>query len=130
MQNISWPSDWMRATLGLCVLKALDGGATYGYAIASRLEEQGFGAVKGGTLYPLLTRFESAGWVTVQWRAGDGGPGRKYFSLTTLGRRELADQHELWARFAGTVTSFLDHGEPHDAKPDEDFPERGTNGNQ
>ena len=35
MQTLPWPSDWMRATLGLCVLKALDGGATYGYAIAA-----------------------------------------------------------------------------------------------
>ena len=107
MQNISWPSDWMRATLSLCVLKALDGGATYGYAIASSLEEQGFGTVKGGTLYPLLTRFETAGWVTASWHAGDGGPGRKYFSLTPAGHRELAGQRELWARFTGTVDRFL-----------------------
>lgn len=97
----------MRATLSLCVLKALDGGATYGYAIASSLEEQGFGTVKGGTLYPLLTRFETAGWVTASWHAGDGGPGRKYFSLTPAGHRELAGQRELWARFTGTVDRFL-----------------------
>ena len=99
----------MRATLSLCVLKALDGGATYGYAIASALEDQGLGAVKGGTLYPLLTRFEAAGWVTSQWRAGSGGPGRKYFSLTAAGRRELAGQDELWSRFTGTVNTFLNH---------------------
>ena len=97
----------MRAALGLCVLKVLDGGATYGYAIASELEEQGFGTVKGGTLYPLLTRFEAAGWVSAQWRAGDGGPGRKYFSLTAPGRRELIEQRELWAQFAGTVNGAL-----------------------
>ncbi|WP_354178387.1 PadR family transcriptional regulator [Arthrobacter sp. UYP6] len=119
----------MRATLGLCVLKALDGGATYGYAIASRLEEQGFGAVKGGTLYPLLTRFEAAGWVTASWRAGDGGPGRKYFSLTADGSRELAGQRELWARFAGTVEAFLEHREPDHDRPDKDSSEGGTHGN-
>lgn len=98
----------MRATLGLCVLKALDGGATYGYAIAAQLEEQGFGSIKGGTLYPLLTRCENAGWVTTAWRAGDGGPGRKYFSLTAAGRRELEAQRELWSRFTGTVDDYLD----------------------
>lgn len=101
----------MRAALSLCVLKALDGGAAYGYAIASRLERQGLGAVRGGTLYPLLTRLESAGWVTASWQAGDGGPGRKYFSLTPAGRRELAGQSELWTRFAGTVGTFLDNEE-------------------
>lgn len=108
MQNTFWPSDWMRATLGLSVLKALDGGTTYGYAIAAELDEQGFGTVKGGTLYPLLTRFEAAGWVTAQWRAGDGGPGRKYFSLTAAGHRELAEQRALWARFTATVDRYLD----------------------
>ena len=97
----------MRAALGLCVLRALDGGATYGYAIAAELEEQGFGTIRGGTLYPLLTRFEAAGWATAQWRAGDGGPGRKYFSLTAAGRRELSEQYELWSRFTGTVDSFF-----------------------
>ncbi|MCC9195629.1 PadR family transcriptional regulator [Arthrobacter sp. zg-Y820] len=124
MQNTSWPSDWMRATLGLSVLKALDGGATYGYAIAAELEEQGFGTVKGGTLYPLLTRFEAAGWVTTQWRAGDGGPGRKYFSLTAPGRRELAEQRELWARFAATVDGYLNQPGHHTR-----IPEGGTDGN-
>ncbi|WP_374952971.1 PadR family transcriptional regulator [Arthrobacter sp. ZGTC212] len=124
MQNISWPSDWMRAALSLCVLKALDGGATYGYAIASGLEEQGFGTVKGGTLYPLLTRFEAAGWVTVSWQAGDGGPGRKYFSLTSAGRRELAEQRELWARFSGTVDRFLGTQGRSTETPD-----RSTHGN-
>ena len=113
----------MRAALGLCVLKALDGGATYGYAIASALEEQGFGAVKGGTLYPLLTRFEAAGWVTIQWRAGDGGPGRKYFSLTGQGRRELAEQRQLWDLFTGTVKAHL-HRQEHDEDP-----EGNTDGN-
>ena len=124
MQNISWPSDWMRAILGLCVLKALDGGATYGYAIASRLEEQGLGSIKGGTLYPLLTRFETAGWVTTVWRAGEGGPGRKYFSLTAVGRQELEAQRELWASFTGTVDRYFSMQEPHDRTS-----ERDTHGN-
>ena len=114
----------MRAILGLCVLKALDGGATYGYAIASRLEEQGLGTVKGGTLYPLLTRFETAGWVTTVWRAGEGGPGRKYFSLTAVGRQELEAQRELWASFTGTVDRYFSMQEPHDRTS-----ERDTHGN-
>ncbi|WP_445818932.1 PadR family transcriptional regulator [Arthrobacter sp. G119Y2] len=128
MHTNPWPSDWMRATLSLCVLKALDGGATYGYAIASLLEEQGFGNVKGGTLYPLLTRCEAAGWVTTAWRAGDGGPGRKYFSLTSAGRRELEEQREMWNRFTGTVDGFLRN--PGDRIPEDNRnPEGGTHGN-
>ena len=103
-----WPSDWMRAALGLCVLRTVATGPTYGYAIAAALEESGFGRVKGGTLYPLLARFETAGWIAVEWRVGTGGPERKYLSLTDAGRRELEAQSVMWRDFTGTVFTHLD----------------------
>lgn len=110
MEATHWPSDWMRAALGLSVLKALDGGPTYGYAIVGMLDEAGFGVIKGGTLYPLLTRFEAAGWVTVEWAAGDGGPGRKYFSLTAEGHDELERQTAQWASFTEITRKHLRGG--------------------
>lgn len=107
MEPDTWPSEWMRAILGLCVLKSLEGGPTYGYAIATSLETAGFGVVKGGTLYPLLTRLENAGWLETEWRAGEAGPGRKYFSLTATGRPELERRTKLWERFAAHATTHL-----------------------
>ncbi|MHA7277192.1 PadR family transcriptional regulator [Arthrobacter sp. HLT1-21] len=97
----------MRGALGMSVLKVLAAGPTYGYAVATALEEAGFGSIKGGTLYPLLTRFESAGFVTTEWRAGDGGPGRKYFSLTDAGRTELAQQSADWRVFTTRTLTHL-----------------------
>src|SRR5690606_22518540 len=99
----AWPSDWTRAALALSVLRVLATGPTYGYAIAGALEEAGFGSVKGGTLYPLLGRLEAAGWVEVEWRAGEGGPGRKYFALTPAGTEELARQSQEWTAFTRMV---------------------------
>lgn len=103
----AWPSDWIRAALALCVLRVLALGPTYGYAIAGALEEAGFGSVKGGTLYPLLGRLEAAGWVSVEWRAGEGGPGRKYFALTDTGEAELDRQSQEWADFTRMVGDHL-----------------------
>ena len=103
-----WPSDWMRATLGLLALRALTAGPSYGYAIIGDLERHGFGEIKGGTLYPLLTRFESAGFLATEWRAGDGGPGRKYFALTDYGRAELARLSADWRRFTDVSIHYLD----------------------
>ena len=102
-----WPSDWLRGVLQLCVLRALVDDATYGYAIATRLADSGLGVVKGGTLYPLLIRLESAGFITAHWRAGDGGPGRKYYELTADGRRELSRLTEQWSRFTELTTAIL-----------------------
>ena len=107
MSSSPWPSDWVRAALALCVLRTLAAGPTYGYAIAGALEEAGFGTVKGGTLYPLLGRLEAAGWVSVEWRAGDGGPGRKYFQLTAEGIEELRDQARAWTDFTAMVGDHL-----------------------
>lgn len=109
-----WPSDWLRAVLGLSVLQVLADGPSYGYAITTTLAEACLGQVKGGTLYPLLTRFEAAGWVSTEWRAGTQGPGRKYFSLTDAGRAELAEQLLLWERFSTITKNHLVRGNHHE----------------
>ncbi len=106
----AWPSDWLRATLGLAALRALEEGASYGYAIIATLAGAGFGTIKGGTLYPLLSRFENAGLITTEWRPGEAGPGRKFFALTDTGRSTLARQRDEWTRFAGVVTDHLTTG--------------------
>ncbi|MGA8116205.1 MAG: PadR family transcriptional regulator [Actinocatenispora sp.] len=51
-----------------------------------------------GTLYPILTRLQDAGWVTARWEDTDpsqeGRPARRYYRLTpdglAAGRTELA----------------------------------------
>ena len=86
MTGDNWPSEWLRGVLGVCVLRILTDGSSYGYAIIQRLAEAGLGTVKGGTLYPLLGRLEEAGFLEVEWRPGEGGPGRKFYALTEQGR--------------------------------------------
>jgi PadR family transcriptional regulator PadR len=103
-----WPGEWLRGVLDVCVLAVLAEGTTYGYAISARLDELGLGAVKGGTLYPLLTRLEQAGLVTTQWRPGVSGPGRKYFALTAEGRADLAQRGAAWRQFAGLTSAIVD----------------------
>lgn len=110
MTENPWPSEWLRGALEVCVLAVLADGPTYGYAITSRLGELGLGTVKGGTLYPLLARLEQAGHVSVEWRAGDGGPGRKYFELTESGALARAHQADRWSAFADLTTTVVTGG--------------------
>jgi PadR family transcriptional regulator PadR len=104
----------MRAILGALTLRALEQGPSYGYAIITDLAASGMGTVKGGTLYPLLTRFEALGLVAVEWRPGEAGPGRKYFSLTTLGRDELERMRGEWTRFT-TISNEYMTGTPEES---------------
>ena len=63
--------------------------------------------VPGGSLYPALTRLEKQGLVSSRWRAGDGGPGRRYYRLTAAGQRQLATDIERWDSSAATVAGLL-----------------------
>lgn len=107
MDETRWPGEWLRGALGLCVLGVLSDGPSYGYAIGQRLAEAGLGTVKGGTLYPLLARFEQDGLVESSWQAGDVGPGRKYFTLTAAGHCELAGRSRDWERFVEATRRTL-----------------------
>ena len=92
----------------MCVMQVLKGGPNYGYAITQQLAEVGLGRVKGGTLYPLLGRLEEADFVVVEWRPGDGGPGRKYFALTEQGHQEANELSDRWTSFTAAVREFTD----------------------
>lgn len=107
MSTTDWPSDWLRGVLELAVLRVLEDGPSYGYAIAARLDGAGFGTIKGGTLYPLLARLEAAGHVTTTWRAGGAGPGRKYFALTDAGLSRTRELASLWSQFVAGPLSFI-----------------------
>ncbi|AXH96096.1 PadR family transcriptional regulator [Ornithinimicrobium avium] len=108
MDEDHWPSEWLRGVLGVCVLRVLLDGPSYGYAIIQRLAAAGLGDIKGGTLYPLLGRLEESGDVEVEWRPGEGGPGRKYFALTAAGRERAHDQAARWAAFTTTTRTLTD----------------------
>ena len=107
MADDQWPGEWLRGVLSLCVLRIVADGPTYGYAIAGRLADAGLGSIKGGTLYPILTRLEAEGSLTSSWSAGDGGPGRKFFALTEAGRQALHDRTEQWQVFTRRAAGLL-----------------------
>lgn len=104
----AWPSEWLRGVLEVCVLRLLLDGPSYGYALTQGLSEVGLGEVKGGTLYPLLGRLEEAGRVEVEWRPGQGGPGRKFYALTPAGRAHTHELAARWADFTTTTRALTD----------------------
>lgn len=98
---------WIRASLALAVLAVLTEGARHGYALAQRIAELGLAPVRGGALYPVLGRLESEGSVESLWQAGDGGPGKKVYSLTESGRRRLDTERAAWRDFATALDGLL-----------------------
>lgn len=108
MDDIDLTGEWLRGLLSTCALAALSRGSAHGYAVVQQLQAAGLGPIKGGALYPVLNRLERDGAVTAEWREGEGGPGRKVFTLTPAGRTHLDSLRDGWAPFAQTVAGLLD----------------------
>jgi len=98
-----------RGSLELIVLHLLVTGEAYGYEIVTKLAERTNGAleVTDGTLYPVLYRLESAGFVTIRWETPQRGVPRKYYRLTDEGRAELERMTREWTAFADAMSRLI-----------------------
>lgn len=96
-----------KGTLEGCILKIIDREPTYGYAIATTLRDSGFADLTEGTLYPLLLRLERKGLIGAEYRAGSGGPSRKYYQLTPDGAQCLAEFVAAWQTTGAAVNRIL-----------------------
>lgn len=107
MAAIERSSLVLRGVLDLCLLAVLKDRAVYGYELSERLGELGL-PVAPGSVYPLLARLERQRLVETELRPSERGPARKYYALTSVGRRTLVDGHQEWTAIAEAVTSVLD----------------------
>jgi PadR family transcriptional regulator PadR len=94
-----------KGVLGLCVLSFLEGRESYAYEIASVLSEAiGMGE---GTIYPLMRRMQTDGWVATYLVESQSGPSRKYYRLTDQGLRALNAQRAEWSGFVQAVEALI-----------------------
>ncbi|HEX8695334.1 MAG TPA: PadR family transcriptional regulator [Longimicrobium sp.] len=103
------PSDVLRGTLDLLILKTLALQAMHGWGISQRIQQlsQGVLDVNQGSLYPALQRLEHRGWIESEWRASENNRRARYYALTPAGRRALGEETESWRRYVGAVESIL-----------------------
>lgn len=106
-------SDLLQGTLDVLILKVVALGPTHGYAIAQRLQQMS-GAVlqvQQGSLYPALHRLEKRRWLKAEWAASDTGREARFYSLTKLGRKQLAAQRANWDRLSAAISGILSTAE-------------------
>ena len=82
-----------RGLLDVCVLAAIKSEDSYGYKIIKDLKP--CVVLSESTLYTILKRLESAQLLTVR-TAEHGGRLRKYYRITELGRKRIAEFTEDW----------------------------------
>jgi PadR family transcriptional regulator PadR len=89
-------SQLLRGVLDLCLLAVMGEGSAYGYEMTKRLRGRGLSIVGEGSIYPLLGRLERDGLVETRRAASNGGPPRKYYSLSPEGERALEAGVKEW----------------------------------
>ena len=88
---------------GLFVLQALARGYRFGFDV---MEATG---LPSGTVYPALRRLEALELVRSDWEPDDtardhGRPRRRYYELTSAGRRQLGDAETRYRALAKLFT--------------------------
>ncbi|HEY2848552.1 MAG TPA: PadR family transcriptional regulator [Gemmatimonadaceae bacterium] len=103
------PSDVVRGTLELLVLKTLTLEPMHGWGISQRIQQMSSGVleVNQGSLYPALQRLELKGWIDSDWRTTENNRRGKYYRLTAQGRRALGAETANWRRYVSMVDVIL-----------------------
>jgi len=60
-----------------------------------------------GTLYPLLNRLKTLGFVEYNWKESTQGPPRKYYSLTNSGKKHMKELHQSWKEIDNSVKKII-----------------------
>lgn len=100
-------SQLLRGVLDLCLLAVIGEGPAYGYEMTKRLRARGMSIVGEGSIYPLLGRLERDGLVATRREASNGGPPRKYYSLSSDGEQSLKTGVAEWKTARDAVDRAL-----------------------
>src|SRR6266852_4304163 len=101
--------ELLKGSISLLLLNLLSRGEMYGYEIlheASLRSARAF-EFKEGTLYPALHQLEKKGHIKAQWRTGENGRERKYYSLTAKGKKAAQVYEKQWQHLTGAVNAVL-----------------------
>ncbi len=93
----------------LLILALLEARPRHGYEIGQQIEIRSHGAVQlhVASLYHLLYRLESRGWIAGRWVEQAGERRRRFYRLTPQGKRTLAAQRTAWRAFVAGVNRIV-----------------------
>jgi PadR family transcriptional regulator, regulatory protein PadR len=105
MSTQSLDRELKKGSAELLVLSLVEDRARHGYEISKLIESRSEGMLKFNvaSLYPLVYRLESRGWIQGKWVEKAGQRRRRYYRITAQGRKVLAAQRQGWKQFAEAV---------------------------
>lgn len=101
--------ELLHGTLDLMILQTLQWGPLHGHGIgqALRASTQDAVQVEHGSLYPALHRLERRGWLAAEWKISEANRRARYYRLTPLGRKQLAEEQSKWRALVRAVAQTM-----------------------
>ncbi|MGT2911865.1 PadR family transcriptional regulator [Streptococcus cameli] len=87
------------------ILAMLQKKDSYGYEISQTIKI--VADIKESTLYPILKKLQTAGFVTTYSQEYQGRK-RKYYSITLLGKEQIAFLKHEWETYKSTIDGILE----------------------
>jgi PadR family transcriptional regulator PadR len=93
---MKFESQLLKGIAPAVVLEILSRGQMYGYELSQAIEQRSGDVLTlgKGTLYPLLYNLEAKRLVKGKWQQADSGRKRRYYSITSKGKGQLAKQKQ------------------------------------
>jgi PadR family transcriptional regulator PadR len=107
----TWQEQLRRGGLDLAILLTVSAGPRYGLALIQHLEDFTDLVVTEGTIYPILGRLTREGLLEATWVENESPHPRKYYRLTKLGAKRLADMKADWRAFAEKIGRLIEAAE-------------------
>ena len=100
---------YMALGTSMLVLRLLEQESMYGYQIIRELERQSqmVFQLKEGTLYPVLHGLEQQWAVASFQKTAQNGRVRKYYEITSNGKRLLREKTEEWKTYEAAVNQVM-----------------------
>ncbi len=97
--------DVLQGTLDLLILQTLQWGPRHGHGIgqAIRISSKDALQIEHGSIYPALHRLESRGWLASEWKISEASRRAKYYKLTALGKKQMAEEQSKWKQLVRAI---------------------------
>ena len=87
------------------ILSVVEQQDSYGYEISQTVKM--VASIKESTLYPILRRLETDGYLTTYSEEFQGRK-RKYYSITDDGKKQLEFLHQEWNNYRDTIDGIIE----------------------
>lgn len=103
-------NEIMKGSIDILILILISKEDLYGYKIAKIIKEKSNMdySMGEGTLYPALKRLECKDLIKSYWQDNNSTYKRKYYSITSLGKKVLQENLNEWTKITKLINNCLE----------------------